>query len=62
MRINRGKQSERLTHDNALRESSGKTLLACGHYVNGVPVAVFPGRRKMFRCPQCGLQEPKRKS
>lgn len=62
MKINRGgKQKERL-QDNALRESFGKTQLRCGHEVGGVPVAVFPGRRMMYRCPECGLQEPKRRS
>jgi hypothetical protein len=37
------------------------TMLVCGHGTDDQPVAIYPGGRKMFRCPDgCGLQKAKR--
>jgi hypothetical protein len=46
--------------DNVVRETSGKTLLTCGHYASGQPIATTFGR-KLFVCPEgCGLKVKKR--
>ena len=39
---------------------NGKALV-CGHYATTQPIAVFPNKRKLYRCPKgCGLQKSKR--
>lgn len=35
----------------------GAAKLKCGHETHGLPIAVYPGGRKLYRCPDgCGLQ------
>lgn len=39
----------------------GGRELKCGHRTEEEPVTVFPGGRKLYRCPEgCGLVKPKR--
>lgn len=36
--------------------------LECGHGTDAQPVSIFPGGRKLYRCPEgCGLGKPVRK-
>lgn len=61
--LDRGKQEHRQSAlaDNVLRETADDTLLVCGHYAHGQPVAIYPNRRKLYACPKgCGLQKAKR--
>jgi hypothetical protein len=30
-----------------------RTKLLCGHYVTSHPVAIFPSRRELYKCPHC---------
>lgn len=42
--------------NNVLIEEVRKMKLKCGHVAKGYPVAIYPDRRELWRCPRgCGL-------
>lgn len=41
---------------NVLVETARRMKLKCGHVAKGHPVAIYPDRRELWRCPEsCGL-------